>query len=292
MHQEEASGTWVSSFARDGRFCVAALRERIERASFLVCDGISPWIKLVPLKVFGFIWRAKQSRIPSAEALKTRGVTMDPTICGACNMTDETGDHILATCTLARDVLRMILHWCGLPETDFHSVSDIIDYASRWGNCPKKRNRLTAILFDIIGIDTSTKRLSKNPLWNCTKIATISVMKMLKIRYVCVSLSHTHGRYASPVNRALDTSLFTPSFPTTASLRTKSRTIYNFCTGSSVAIDECEGEQSSRRSRVYFWICYGQRKGAKKKERRLLVAIVTDSGGERACSGCSLFLFS
>nr|KAJ0216668.1 hypothetical protein LSAT_V11C300146670 [Lactuca sativa] len=81
--------------------------------------------------VLGFIWRTKQSRIPSAEALKTRGVTMDSTICGACNMTVETGDHIVATCTLARDVLRMILYWCGLRKTNFHSVSSIIDYASR-----------------------------------------------------------------------------------------------------------------------------------------------------------------
>ncbi|XP_023761644.1 uncharacterized protein LOC111910085 [Lactuca sativa] len=150
MRHEEAGGTWVSSFVNDGKLCVAALRDRIERAYFPVCDGNFSWLKMIPLKVLGFIWRAKKSRIPSAAALNNRGVALESTVCGVCNTTEETGDHILVTCSLARNVLRMILHRCGLPGMDFHSVSDIIDYASRWGNCPKKRRRLTTILFGAI----------------------------------------------------------------------------------------------------------------------------------------------
>ncbi|CAI9299325.1 unnamed protein product [Lactuca saligna] len=150
MRYEEVGGIWVSSFVTDRQFCVAALRCRIERAYFPVCDVNFPWLKMIPLKVLGFIWRAKQSRIPSAAALKNRGVAMESDICSVCNTTEETGDHILVICTLARNVLRLIFHWCGLLGMEFHSVSDIIDYALRWGNCPKKRRRLTTILFGAI----------------------------------------------------------------------------------------------------------------------------------------------
>lgn len=90
MRQGETNDTWVSSFVRGEQFCVAALHDRIERASFLVCDGNFPWLKLVPLKVLGFVWRVKQNRIPSAGALKNKGVAMVSTICGVCKVTEET----------------------------------------------------------------------------------------------------------------------------------------------------------------------------------------------------------
>lgn len=61
MCYEEYSDNWVSSFVRDGEFYVAALRDRIERASFPVCSGNFSWLKLVPIKVLGFIWNAKQN---------------------------------------------------------------------------------------------------------------------------------------------------------------------------------------------------------------------------------------
>ncbi|KAK3005295.1 hypothetical protein RJ639_016905 [Escallonia herrerae] len=46
---------------------------------------------------------------------------------------------------------------------------------------------------DITGVGNSSKKLSKNPLWNCAGIAAISVMKMLGIRSVGLSLSLEKG---------------------------------------------------------------------------------------------------
>ncbi|XP_052621777.1 inner membrane protein PPF-1, chloroplastic [Lactuca sativa] len=61
---------WVSPFVVNAEFCVALLRDRIERADFPVCDGRFPWLKMIPLKVLGFVWRAKQNKIASSEALQ------------------------------------------------------------------------------------------------------------------------------------------------------------------------------------------------------------------------------
>nr|KAJ0217947.1 hypothetical protein LSAT_V11C300155900 [Lactuca sativa] len=192
MRFDENNGSWVSSFVKNGEFCISALRDRIERASFPVNDGSFPWLRLIPKKVLDFVWRAKQNRIPLSVALKNRGIDLASTICDVCKTSDETGEHILVSCTMARSVLQSILHWCGLPvnefqsvqniidyvsnwdETgehilvscimarsvlqsilhwcglpvnEFQSVQNIIDYASNWGNCPKRKDIITVILF-------------------------------------------------------------------------------------------------------------------------------------------------
>nr|XP_043637868.1 homoserine kinase-like [Erigeron canadensis] len=46
---------------------------------------------------------------------------------------------------------------------------------------------------DISGSGNSSKKLSKNPLWNCAGIAAISVMKMLNVKSVGLSLSLEKG---------------------------------------------------------------------------------------------------
>ena len=80
------------------------------------------WLNTIPLKVLGFVWRAKQNRIPSAEALKNRGVTMPSTMCSACREAEESGDHILVSCSLAKGVIQSIFQWCNIRAIEFQSV--------------------------------------------------------------------------------------------------------------------------------------------------------------------------
>lgn len=50
MQPGESRVRWVSPFVLDGEFCVVALRDRTERATFPVFDGVFPWLKTIPLK--------------------------------------------------------------------------------------------------------------------------------------------------------------------------------------------------------------------------------------------------
>ncbi|KAI3499238.1 hypothetical protein L1887_35031 [Cichorium endivia] len=67
------------------------------------------------------------------------------------------------------------------------AIDGIGDYVTLTVDPQVQPGRLS--IAEITGVDTSSKRLSKNPLWNCAGIAAISVMKMLKIRSVGLSLS-------------------------------------------------------------------------------------------------------
>ncbi|CAI9267319.1 unnamed protein product [Lactuca saligna] len=95
----------------------------IERADFLVCHGRFPWIKMIPLKVLRFVWHAKQNKIATAEALRNRGIVMDSSLCGVCRESEETGDHLLVSCTIAKDTLNSIFNWCNVQVSGIHSSS-------------------------------------------------------------------------------------------------------------------------------------------------------------------------
>ncbi|XP_023751301.1 homoserine kinase [Lactuca sativa] len=67
------------------------------------------------------------------------------------------------------------------------AIDGIGDYVTLTVDPQVQPGRLS--IAEINGVDKSSKRLSRNPLWNCAGIAAISVMKMLKIRSVGLSLS-------------------------------------------------------------------------------------------------------
>nr|KAJ0222767.1 hypothetical protein LSAT_V11C200090550 [Lactuca sativa] len=88
----------------------------------------------IPIKVLCFVWRASLGRILAATELAKRGMVLESNICRLCRIDDETPDHIL-------------IRWCNLPNTQFNTVGDIINYAANWGHCPKKRKILTCICY-------------------------------------------------------------------------------------------------------------------------------------------------
>ena len=85
-------------------------------------------------------------RIPTAAALCRRGVVNhNQTVCSWCNTDEECADHVLVRCQFARTVMEWILKWCDIKEVNFNNVSDVLDYAAGWGNCPKKNKIFQAI---------------------------------------------------------------------------------------------------------------------------------------------------
>ena len=105
---------------------VCKLRERIELAGFIINDGPFDWGKATPFKILAFVWRAKLGRIPFAMALSHRGVNMPTIMCGACNNDEETCDHILISCPMAKEIIDLILNWCGIGCEKLSSVKDML----------------------------------------------------------------------------------------------------------------------------------------------------------------------
>lgn len=133
----------------DYQFSVSLLREQIELASHVVCDGPFEWSKEVSFRICCFIWRARLGRIPSSVELSRRagGVTITSITFGSCYLEEESSDHILLSCPLAKTVIDSILSWCEIQDGDFQSVKDVLLYISRWSRCKKKRSLLNVVFF-------------------------------------------------------------------------------------------------------------------------------------------------
>ncbi|XP_023731502.1 uncharacterized protein LOC111879273 [Lactuca sativa] len=147
LYSNDGGTTWRSEFVVDGNFSVAKLWSRLDRASHPISDGDFWWLNSVPKKVVSFIWRAKQGRIPSAEALQKRNIPVSSILCGLCRNKEESVDHILTSCTLARDTINMVLNWCDIPVNEFTGVNEVLAFARNWGHCPKKKELLACILY-------------------------------------------------------------------------------------------------------------------------------------------------
>lgn len=147
INWNESSNSWISDFVIDGRFMVNLIRSRVERASHPVNDGPFIWSNKIPLKIAAFVWRARQGKIPSAVALKHRGVNLVSTLCVNCIGREESVDHLLVSCPMADLILESIFNWCEIPKAQFNKVADLLIFISKWSRCSRKRSLLASISY-------------------------------------------------------------------------------------------------------------------------------------------------
>ncbi|CAI9281301.1 unnamed protein product [Lactuca saligna] len=102
------------------------------------------------LSVDGLYTMAAMKRIPVAENLEARGVKVQSSMCSLCNMVHEYSDHLLIKCDVAVEARNRILNWCGIPNTQFNDVNEFLNFAATWGNCPRKRVKVTLMLYGLL----------------------------------------------------------------------------------------------------------------------------------------------
>lgn len=140
----------VCPLAADGRFTVKITRRFLD-SFFAPGDGLFfRWIRLVPLKVLCFAWKAVRGRLPVADNLLARGINVQNCLCKLCGLETESTNHLLVKCSFAKGIRFWIFRWCGLPHTDFDNVNSLLDFAAQWGNCPKKKKILVAICYTLL----------------------------------------------------------------------------------------------------------------------------------------------
>nr|GFB15903.1 RNA-directed DNA polymerase, eukaryota [Tanacetum cinerariifolium] len=69
------------------------------------------WVKLVPIIVNIFVWRARRDCFPTRTNLEHRGVDLLSSNCSICHDFDKDINHSLFRCDLAECVLRRVCRW-------------------------------------------------------------------------------------------------------------------------------------------------------------------------------------
>lgn len=114
------SGNWLAS--------QSVLKEELQEANMqpsLNCLKDAAWYAITSPKIKMFLWRTLSNIIPVASNLKTRGMKVDQ-VCQHCGLHDETPNHILFTCDVARQV--WALSNFPSPLNGFHADSIFVNF--------------------------------------------------------------------------------------------------------------------------------------------------------------------
>ncbi|GKA34466.1 RNA-directed DNA polymerase, eukaryota [Tanacetum coccineum] len=112
---------WYCDLSGDGEFRVKELRNFIDDKYLPSHTEATRWVKLVPIKVNIFVWRARRDCLPTRSNLEHRGVDLVSSNCPICHDFDEDIKHILFRCDLAQCVLRRVCRWWNLDPQEWSS---------------------------------------------------------------------------------------------------------------------------------------------------------------------------
>ncbi|XP_071738779.1 uncharacterized protein [Rutidosis leptorrhynchoides] len=85
-----------------------------------------PRNKLLPQKVYIFIWRAIQKKIPVRFEIDKRGIDLDSTFCPLCELDIETTEHILISCPKTALIWKLVLDWWAQDVSLISNLNDAI----------------------------------------------------------------------------------------------------------------------------------------------------------------------
>ncbi|XP_021995540.1 uncharacterized protein LOC110892697 [Helianthus annuus] len=122
------SDVWYSKDSEQKDFTVKDVRKSLSSALDLnmTADDFD-WNSWATSKSIMFVWRAIQDKIPSAVALRHRGVNIPDVTCKICGAAEETTDHILVSCNYATRIWEMITNWVKIPKVNSDgNVKDVL----------------------------------------------------------------------------------------------------------------------------------------------------------------------
>ncbi|XP_071709411.1 uncharacterized protein [Rutidosis leptorrhynchoides] len=85
-----------------------------------------PRNNLLPQKVFIFIWRAFQKKIPTRFELDKRGIDLDSILCPLCESDIETIEHSLVLCPKSAQIWKHVLDWWNQDHSLILNLNDAI----------------------------------------------------------------------------------------------------------------------------------------------------------------------
>ena len=121
---------WKSKLSPNGNFSIHDLHGIIDSKLTVPMPNLTIWLRLVPLKIIVFVWRACIDRLPSVVALARRGISVSNISCQFCNVGIDDSNHFFLTCTQVEDSLRWIFNWYSIPWQNFNSVGRLVQFAA------------------------------------------------------------------------------------------------------------------------------------------------------------------
>nr|GEX68489.1 RNA-directed DNA polymerase, eukaryota, reverse transcriptase zinc-binding domain protein [Tanacetum cinerariifolium] len=121
---------WFWDLNREGVFQVKDVRFLLDE-HFLPRDSTATrWVNYVPIKINVFAWKVFLDRHPTRLNLAKRGVHISESRCQICSLALEDSSHLFFSCSLARDVARLVCCWWNVPWSPLYSYADWLAWLS------------------------------------------------------------------------------------------------------------------------------------------------------------------
>ncbi|KAK1429467.1 hypothetical protein QVD17_11676 [Tagetes erecta] len=142
----ETGDKWTWEADDEEAYTIKSLKKTLELNRIPADPNPMKWANGVPLKVKGFIWKARLDRIPTKVALTSRGVQVGSEECSFCFGNYESSEHLLLHCLFATMVWNKIARWCGWSMPLFNSVRECMDSYSDITGSNSKKETMAVIL--------------------------------------------------------------------------------------------------------------------------------------------------
>ncbi|XP_022032843.1 uncharacterized protein LOC110933951 [Helianthus annuus] len=119
------SWSWLGAGPKG--YSVAAVKRLISSSRDFSDRYVMEWCRWVPKKCNIFAWRADLNRIPTCDALGSRGVAVIDDLCSLCGDGLETVSHIFSACRISLGVWEKVSLWCRIPRFFIFSFRDLIE---------------------------------------------------------------------------------------------------------------------------------------------------------------------
>ncbi|KAJ0716027.1 putative reverse transcriptase zinc-binding domain-containing protein [Helianthus annuus] len=110
-----------------GSFSVSSVKSLLAGAVSMPVNFIISWNKWVPSKCNLLAWKAEMNRIPTADALRRRGIIVGDGLCPLCKTEAESADHIFTAYFVAAILWQKVSRWCRIPPIFAFSVRDLLE---------------------------------------------------------------------------------------------------------------------------------------------------------------------
>ncbi|GJV33534.1 RNA-directed DNA polymerase [Tanacetum coccineum] len=145
---------------------------RVKDARMLLDERFLPkdstatrWVKSIPIKINVFAWKVYLDRLPTRLNLMKRGVLVPSLLCPVCNADHEDTSHLLVSCSLANEAVRLVCRWWNLTWSPLGSYSDWLSWFNSSRLCSRTKGLLEGVFYVTCGChDSGGNRLTKTSL--------------------------------------------------------------------------------------------------------------------------------
>ncbi|GJZ02518.1 RNA-directed DNA polymerase, eukaryota [Tanacetum coccineum] len=138
---------WVCSVSSDDDFSVKEVRNVIDELYLPSQSESTRWVKVVPIKINIFAWRARRDCLPTRSNLIRRGVSLESSSCPLCLTCEEDVHHVFFRCSLSRAVLQRVCRWWDLDWQDWSSFSEWYSWFSSIRLSSKVKSLLEGVFY-------------------------------------------------------------------------------------------------------------------------------------------------